>query len=302
MAKKKSKSQKQRKNLKKKRKVIAQVKGHVTTKDEVLYNVALTNPDIFKNTNKQINMENDKPQKSTKEKNKKSVISVEKNKSLKNNNKAKKQNKLIKENKLKNKKINNSNDIVSLVFSCVLLLSFVILFIGILTVDVYSGKFILWGAILLGFLVLIALSYNKYTSGKIFTIMLVLGMGFCTYRLQYTYDFIHHLNVAKYEYKKYYLVGFDTPQNVSAYSVNGKKVGLLNYNNKNVQRKVDTKLDRVNYLLYDNEDQLFNALYDSDVRALLVTENQLKYLETDSKFHSDKNIKVLSEFKINAPK
>ena len=307
MAKKKSKSQKQRKNLKKKRKTVAQVKGYVSTKDDVLYNVALTNPDIFKDVVSKQNKKNSissKEKGSKDHKGKKSLLII-KNKPKVKEKKVDKirtteKKKVIKIEK--NNKYTTVNDIVSLVFNCILLLTFIILLIGVLRVDVFTKKEILWGVCLLGFLILIALSYNKYISGKIFTIMLVSGMIFGIYKLQYTYDFFHNLNTIKYEYKKYYLVGFDIPQNVNVYSINGKKVGLLTDNYKHVQRKVNTIVDDVNYMLYENEDVLFNSLYNSDVRALLLTENEYKYLQIDSKFHSEKNLKVLYEFKINAPK
>lgn len=303
MAKKKSKSQKQRKNLKKKRKAIAQVKGQVSTKDEVLYNVALTNSDIYKDTlNKQNNKQTSK--KTEKQEDNKNVIKIKKkidNSKAKTNN----NNKIIKVEKKNNVKEKNNgkvNDIVSLIFTCVLLLSFIILLIGAIRVEVFTNKEILGGVCLLGFLILIAVSYNKYISGRIFTIILVIGMVLGICKLQYTYDFFHNLNTMKYEYKKYYLVSFDTPQNVNVYSVNGKKVGLLIDNNKNVQRKLSTVVDKVNFIICDNEDMLFNSFYDSKVRALILTENEYKYLQNDSKFHSEKNLKVLYEFKVNAPK
>lgn len=356
MAKKKSKTQKQRKNLKKKRKIAAQVKGQVTTKKDVLYNVALTNPDIFKDISKKANQENNntlnKPKKIDKKNNdsfrfkdnKKKNVSNEKTK--KNVNISKKTDKIINKkeniqsdakidknvniqfdtkigknvtNKVDNKelkkvdtkedkKIENVsistkvNNVVSIIFNAILVLSFIILLIGCIRVDVFSKKEIIIGSVLTIFLMLIALSYNKYISGKIFTIILVTVMAFATYKLQYTYDFIHNLNSAKYEYKTYYLVGFDTPMNVNVYSVGDRNVGLLVDNNINVQRKLNTIVNRVNYIIYDNEDLLFNSLYNSDVRALLLTENQYKYLQIDSKFHSEKKLKVLYEFKVNAPK
>ena len=148
---------------------------------------------------------------------------------------------------------------------------------------------------------LVAISYNRYFSGKLFTILLCVGMGFAIYRMQYTYDFIRNLNTNVYEYKTYYVVTFDNNQNKSIYNINNKKVGLFKENTINIERKLNTKIDNVNYLEYDNLNNMFNDFYDQKFRAVLVNENQYKYMKNYISENA-RTVKILYQFKANAKK
>jgi len=186
-------------------------------------------------------------------------------------------------------------------FNAILILFFIILLIGLFRIEVVSKGTILYVSLISIFLMSVAISYNKYLSGKIYTIILCLIMGFAIYRMQYTYDFIRNLNSTIYEYKTYYVVTFNNSQNKSIFNINNKKIGLLNENTINIERKLNTKLDKVNYIEYDNLNDLFVDFYDQHFRAVLVNENQYKYLKN----HIDENardVKILYEFKANAKK
>ena len=146
----------------------------------------------------------------------------------------------------------------------------------------------------------VAISYNKYISGKIFTVLLCIGMSYAIYHMQYTYDFIRNLNTSVYEYKTYYVVAFDNIQNKSIYTINNKNVGLLKDNCINVERRLNTKLDKVTYSEYDDINTLFDDFYEQKYRAILVNENQYKYLQNN--IQNNQEVKILYEFKANARK
>ena len=188
-----------------------------------------------------------------------------------------------------------------ILFNAVLILTFIFLLIGLKRIDVFKTSTIVYISIMLVFLMLVAISYNKYLSGKLFTILLCAGMGYAIYQMNYTYDFINNLNSNVYEYKTYYVVTFNNSQNKTIYNINNKKVGLLNDNSTNVERKLNTKLDKVHYTEYDDINQLYNDFYSQKFRALIVNENQYTYLKNNV-YENARDVKIIYEFKVNAKK
>ncbi len=186
-------------------------------------------------------------------------------------------------------------------FNAVLILTFIFLVIGLKRVEVFKTSTIIYISSMLIFLMIVAMSYNKYISGKLFTIVLCLGMGYAIYQMNYTYDFINNLNTKVYEYKTYYVVTFNNSLNKSIYNINNKKVGLLNENSTNVERKLNTKLDKVHYTEYDDINQLYNDFYSQKFRALIVNENQYTYLKNNV-YENARDVKIIYEFKVNAKK
>ena len=70
------------------------------------------------------------------------------------------------------------------------------------------------------------------------------------------------------------------------------------YNHRNaIYRKevLNTKIKKVTYLEFENNNELFDAFYGQNFRAMIVTENQYKYLENNPR--NNKKIKILHEFK-----
>ena len=186
-------------------------------------------------------------------------------------------------------------------FNAVLILFFIVLLIGLTRIEVISKGTIFYVSIISIFLMAVAISYNRYLSGKLFTIILCAIMGFAIYRIQYTYDFIRNLNSTIYEYKTYYVVTFNNTQNKSIYNINNKKVGLYKENTINIERKLDTKLDNISYIEYDDLNDLFNDFYNQKFRAILVNDNQYKYMKNHINSNS-RDVKILYEFKANAKK
>ncbi len=188
-----------------------------------------------------------------------------------------------------------------IVFNTLLIVTFIILLIGLIRIDTFSKGTIIYISCIALFLMTVAISYNKYLSGKVFTLILTAAMGFAIYSMQYTYDFIRNLNSSEYEYKTYYVVTFDNDRNKSIYNINNKKVGLLKENSINIERKLNTKLDEVNYIEYTDINQLFSDFFSQKSRAILLNENQYKYLKNGIE-KNNRDVKILYEFKVNAKK
>ena len=188
-----------------------------------------------------------------------------------------------------------------IIFNSIIILTFIVFLIGLIRIHALEVSTIIYISSLALFLIAIAISYNKYPSGKIFTIILCLAMGGSIYKMQYTYDFINNLNTAFYENKTYYVITFDNNSNRSIYTLNSKKIGLMDENSTNIERMLDTKLDDVNYIEYDNINQLFSDFFSQRFRAIIVNNNQLKYL-TNNIEENSRPVKILYEFEANSKK
>lgn len=186
-------------------------------------------------------------------------------------------------------------------FNALLIILFMFLLVGLIRTDSFSKGTIIYISALTGFLILIAISYNKYISGKIFSTVIAVAMFLAIYRLQYTYDFIRSLNTFKYEFRTYYVVTFDNNMNKSIYNFNNKKIGLMNNNSTNVSRMLNTKLDKVDYVIFDDVNELFNSFYKQDFKAVIVNENQYRYL-VNNEVSNGRAVKILYEFDVNALK
>ena len=188
-----------------------------------------------------------------------------------------------------------------IIFNTALIITFIILLIGLIRINVLTKGTILYISVLLIFLIFVAICYNKYLSGKLFTILIIIGMSFVIYQIQYTYDFINNLNSNEYEYKTYYVVTFNNGQNKTIYNINNKKVCLQKENSTNIERILNTKLDSVIYIEHENQNELYQDFYNSGCRAIIVNDNQYKYLMNNIENNSH-GIKILYEFKANGRK
>ena len=334
MSKKKSKTQKYKHNQKRKQQKIIKQKEvtkekQLVAKDQVKYNVVLNNEkdiikkDIpklkkekkkiniyqkiqkeFNNLKKQLNKV--KEYLNSKIDNLKKRIKIKKKREkepkivlpkLKKTEKNKKEN--LKQNKFIRLLICIKNNI-HILFNSIIITTFIIMIIGLIRIKMYEASTIIYISCIVLFLMTVAISYNKYISGKIFTTIIVIGMILAIYKMQYTYDFIRNLNSSEYEYKTYYVVTFDNGLNRSIYNINNKKVGLFKENCTNIERKLNTKLNKVKYLEYKDLNKLFDDFYDQEFRALIVNENQYKFLE--NKIVNNRQVKILYEFEANAKK
>lgn len=334
MAKKKSKTQKYKHNQKRKQQKIIKQKEvtkekQLVAKDQVKYNVVLNyekdiiKKDIpklkkekkkiniyqkiqkeFNNIKKQLNKV--KEYLNSKIDNFKKRIKIKKKREkepkivlpkLKKTEKNKKEN--LKQNKFIRFLICIKNNI-HILFNSIIITTFIIMIIGLIRIKMYEASTIIYISCIVLFLMTVAISYNKYISGKIFTTIIVIGMILAIYKMQYTYDFIRNLNSSEYEYKTYYVVTFDNGLNRSIYNINNKKVGLFKENCTNIERKLNTKLNKVKYLEYEDLNKLFDDFYDQEFRALIVNENQYKFLE--NKIVNNRQVKILYEFEANAKK
>lgn len=182
-----------------------------------------------------------------------------------------------------------------IVFNSAILITFIILILGLFKIEVYKASTIIYFGSLLLFLIIVAISQNRYLSGKIFTTILIVAMSFVINKTQYTYDFLSILNSSKYEYKTYYVVAIDNSQNRSIHNINNKKVGVAKEISEKTSRVINTKISNVTYLAYENQENMFEDFYNQKFRAIVVNDNQYKYLENNPK--NNKKIKKLYEFK-----
>ena len=334
MAKKKSKTQKYKHNQKRKQQKIIKQKEvtkekQLVAKDQVKYNVVLNNEkDIIKKDIPKLKKEKKKIniyQKIQKEFNylKKQLNKVKEylnskidnfKKRIKIKKKREKEPKIVlpklkktEKNKKENLKQNKFirfliciKNNIHILFNSIIITTFIIMIIGLIRIKMYEASTIIYISCIVLFLMTVAISYNKYISGKIFTTIIVIGMILAIYKMQYTYDFIRNLNSSEYEYKTYYVVTFDNGLNRSIYNINNKKVGLFKENCTNIERKLNTKLNKVKYLEYEDLNKLFDDFYDQEFRALIVNENQYKFLE--NKIVNNRQVKILYEFEANAKK
>ena len=188
-----------------------------------------------------------------------------------------------------------------ILFNTLIIVTFIILMLGLKRVLVIPDSTIKYIALTVGFLCIIAISLNKYISGRIFSIMILAGMIAGIYYLNYTYDFINNFNTKLYEYQNYYVVAIDNGRNKSIYNINNKHVGLVSDNSTNVERVLNTKLDNIKYKEYQVQDDLYKDFYDGQYRAIVVKENQYKYLENNN-IKPGTKIKKLYKFKVNSKK
>jgi len=186
-------------------------------------------------------------------------------------------------------------DNMYLLYNTILGLLFIFLMIGLIEVHNFTNNFIAYVGCLLGFLVLVAMSYNKYFSGRILTILLCTGMIFAIFKLQYNYDFLDSLDHRNYESRTYYIVTFDNKLTTKIYGLNGKKVGILTDNKTNIERKLNIKVDGINYQEYNDFQEMINVFYRQEMRAVIVTPNQYKYL-SNSEDKYGRKVKVLYTF------
>lgn len=285
-------------------------KRRLVEKDKIIYNVPIAKEKTKrKNNNYKKPVQEIKPLTKKEEKKRKKIL---KNKEYEKQflleeeyNSLKEEKRKNRENELKQKNIffrlfyeikNN----LHIVFNVTIILFIIVTLIGLIKTNIFETTMIIYIAIIIIFLSSVAISYNKHIEGRVFTILLCIAMGFAIYQMQYTYDFIRALNVFEYEQRTYYVVTFDNSLNKSIYNVNNKKVALLKDNCINVERMLNTKIE-AKFLEYDDLNQMFEDFYDQQFRAVIVTENEYKYLENNTSENS-RDVKILYEFTANAKK
>ncbi len=104
-----------------------------------------------------------------------------------------------------------------------------------------------------------------------------------------------------YEYQEYYVVSLDNGRNKSIYNINNKKVGIVEENSKNVKHVLNTKLDRVSYVVYKDQEKLYSDFLDNKTRAIIVKENQYKYIQNNN-INPGIKVKILYKFNVNTKK
>lgn len=190
---------------------------------------------------------------------------------------------------------------IHILFNSILIIIFIAFLYGLIVTSLFSDKIIIYIVTISLFFMLIAMSYNKYISGKIFTISLCAIMIFGISFMNDTYNYINGLNTSYYETKTYYIVTFDNNTNKTIYNINNKSIGMLNNNASNIQKILDIKIDGAKYQTYDDINLLYSDFFAEKTRAIILNENEYIYLLNNIEKNS-RSVKILETFTSNSPK
>ena len=171
-------------------------KKQVVDKDKVKYNVLLTNKTLKEEPPKK-EIVKEQPKKNTQ---KVSSILLKKVKQKPN----KKDKKIIeKPNNTFLRLLYSVYHNTHILFNSLLIVTYIILLVGFIRTNAFTTGTIIYVSCIVIFLSIVAICYNKYLSGKIFSSLIIIGMALAIYNMQYTYDFIRNLNSNEFEYKEY---------------------------------------------------------------------------------------------------
>ena len=185
---------------------------------------------------------------------------------------------------------------IHIIFNSIILFIFLIFSYGLIKTNIVSNTINIYIIAIMLFFMIIAISYNKYISGKVFTTILSIIMLTSVIYMNNVYGYINRLNNSYYEDKTYYIITFDNNTNQSIYSINNKNIGLIkNQNTANLKKVLDLKIDGANYQTYDNLNNLYNDFFSSKTRAIILNENQYMYLVNNIDKHNH-TIKILDSF------
>lgn len=187
-----------------------------------------------------------------------------------------------------------------LFFNIILIVSFIILGLFMILSKEVNIKLMIYASLILIFFMTIAISYNKYTSGKIFTIILCAIMGFISYKLEYNGDLLHSLDKRNYTSQTYYIVTINNNMNKKIYSLNNKKIALMKDNNQSIKVQINNKLSKVTYLEYQDKEKMISDFLNQQFRGIVLTPNEYQYIQNTSR--TSKDFKVQYEFEIYAKK
>ncbi len=187
---------------------------------------------------------------------------------------------------------------IHIIFNSVLLFIYLIFLYGLIMTKIFSTTINIYIIAIALFFILLAISYNKYLSGKVFSIILSLIMIISILYMNNTYGYINRLNTSYYETKTYYIVTFDNNTNKSIYNINNKTIGLLK-SDSSTKGIINNKIAGANYVIYDNENNLYSDFYTEKTRAIVLNENEYIYLLNNIEKNTHK-IKVLDTFTTSA--
>lgn len=190
-------------------------------------------------------------------------------------------------------KILKSN--IHIIFNSTMLFIFIVFVYGLITTKVFSPTINTYIIVIAIFFMLIAMSYNKYLSGKVFTTILSILMILNIYYMNDTYGYIDSLNSSYYETRTYYIVTFDNNTNQNIYSISNKTIGLLDKNSKKLTKILNNRIAGCQYQVYDNPNNLYNDFYNEKTRAIILNENEYQYLVNNID-NNLRKVKILDQF------
>ncbi len=168
----------------------------------------------------------------------------------------------------------------------ILLFQYILLYIGILEINLYSKTTTILLIISSIILLIISLvlyfsrKINHYNIGVVLALILNIIVANSIYKLNKEYLYITNVITDNYIYKEYNIYVQKKNTTYSDISkLNNKKIGLLN-NEKNIKNHIDKKIN-IEYIKYDSITEIEEAITNGEIQSFIISENEEFLLEKD---------------------
>lgn len=172
--------------------------------------------------------------------------------------------------------------ILNAILISICILSYIILFLGLITIKNLSLNLIILITILytVSLLFIIYCYFSKkniiYNIGIIFTIIITVICLFESNNLNNTYSYIENLFYNNYKYDTYDI--YVNKKNTKYSNINkleGKKIGMLSKNSRNIKAYLNN-ISNIEYVTYYSSEELINALNNYEVQSIIISEEDYK--------------------------
>lgn len=172
--------------------------------------------------------------------------------------------------------------ILNAILISICILSYIILFLGLITIKNLSLNLIILITILytISLLFIIYCYFSKkniiYNIGIIFTIIITVICLFESNNLNNTYSYIENLFYNNYKYDTYDI--YVNKKNTKYSNINkleGKKIGMLSKNSRNIKAYLNN-ISNIEYVTYYSSEELINALNNYEVQSIIISEEDYK--------------------------
>lgn len=192
--------------------------------------------------------------------------------------------------------------ILNAILISICILSYIILFLGLITIKNLSLNLIILITILytISLLFIIYCYFSKkniiYNIGIIFTIIITVICLFESNNLNNTYSYIENLFYNNYKYDTYDI--YVNKKNTKYSNINkleGKKIGMLSKNSRNIKAYL-TNISNIEYVTYYSSEELINALNNYEVQSIIISEEDYKNISNQD--NCKKKLTSIYEVKI----
>ncbi len=192
--------------------------------------------------------------------------------------------------------------ILNAILISICILSYIILFLGLITIKNLSLNLIILITILytISLLFIIYCYFSKkniiYNIGIIFTIIITVICLFESNNLNNTYSYIENLFYNNYKYDTYDI--YVNKKNTKYSNINkleGKKIGMLSKNSRNIKAYLNN-ISNIEYVTYYSSEELINALNNYEVQSIIISEEDYKNISNQD--NCKKKLTSIYEVKI----